>query len=519
MSIREFNGSKSPPKNPPGNLVPDGPVYNEIAERDLLMLLINKPEYIPEVSIKISNNEFFSAGTAQLYEAVQLVHHDQSKQNNGKSSKNKLSSILIMEKLRSHNKFGTGPGQVAPEMVVELTTRPCPTAPEYKEGLISTLRDYSARRQLETVAYEARKKARDRSISLTNGLPSLYKMVQDVINWFNENNTQTRFHSFEDRKANYLIRLNGSEEYNPNDPWNQADSPEIANRPKRKLCRTGIEVLDGNQREGKERLVMIKPGHLFTVLADTSVGKSLFAQQVAVHNASQLGCKVLFFANELTDEDMCDREIARFSNVPVFKIQEHREERNVFSKNEWQEIVNTHKNNISKWPGKIDYVEASGMSSDEIYNLSCQADENETLTTGKGYDLVVVDYLQKVKPNQGMRPHGVTTWTEDNATRFSELALGLHIPVLMTSQVSGQRDGGADRTEKLKPGIHSAKNCGAIEERSQVIIGLWRSMEKPREAEIYPLKITNGQRASSIPIPLTFSLEDGTFLSRIDSLD
>lgn len=196
----------------------------------------------------------------------------------------------------------------------------------------------------------------------------------------------------------------------------------------------------------------LRPGMFATVAADSSVGKTVFCENFAEHNA-QAGLEVVFFHLELSHQVMLDRRMARWSKEDIRLIES----------GENTPAMAGATRILQSWPGGIHYVHCPGWS---IRRIAAYI----RMLHNKGKcDLAVIDYLQKI--NLFYR-YGWTTELAlaDVGEVCKNLCEQLEMCILLGSQMNRKSQDEKRRTSK---GI---RGSGQIEDKSNVVITLDRDI-------------------------------------------
>ena len=261
------------------------------------------------------------------------------------------------------------------------------------------------------------------------------------------------------------------------------------------LMQTGIADLD-------RILGDILPAYLVVVVARTSVGKTMWMEQVSEYNAMR-GHPVAYYHLELTHETMLHRAIVRrlrFSEDP----------RRVSKRVTFQDLdhgycgpeVARAMDAIRPWFGNMVYVHCPGWSVERI----C-ADVVRLHAKGR-CDIAVVDYLQKLAMPDVKAGMNVAQLYGVMANDLKNVAEQLRIPIILGSQVSRdykQRSDGRPHAEDIR-------NSGMIEEMATQIVVLHRPENTrendPQPVEAYVEKNTQGRlgKADLVHFPGRFLL-------------
>ena len=214
---------------------------------------------------------------------------------------------------------------------------------------------------------------------------------------------------------------------------------------------------------------------LYVIGAKSSVGKTAFSMQIA-DNVAARGADVLIFSMEMAKEDLIARSISRYTygisqerkdsrlaktelGITAFERYAH------YSEAEREVIGEAHSQ----------YAEAAGDHI-SIYEGRKTADQiRETVNqyiayTGKR-PLVVVDYLQVIKPSEELTRGTIREQIDDALEKFLVMRRECKIPVIVISSFNrGSYGGSADNA--------AFKESGAIEYSADATIAL--EIDKPR---------------------------------------
>jgi replicative DNA helicase len=209
---------------------------------------------------------------------------------------------------------------------------------------------------------------------------------------------------------------------------------------------------------------------LIILAARPAMGKSALAGNIAKHVARHYayepqidgsrktidGGRVALFSLEMSDEQFCLRIQADASGIPSTRVRQGQIDASEFGRFrdaalELQEI-----------PLHID--DTGGLA---IAQLCARA---RRLKRTSGLELVIVDYLQLLRPSNG-RP---TSNTVDDVTEITgalkALAKELSVPVLALSQLSRQVEG----RDNKRPQLSDLRASGSIEQDADVVMFLYR---------------------------------------------
>lgn len=205
---------------------------------------------------------------------------------------------------------------------------------------------------------------------------------------------------------------------------------------------------------GLDRLLTggLRDGQLVIVAARPSVGKSSFAQQVALTHAGD-GVSSAFFGMEMTSDELTNRAVANLGRVALGGIKTGR-----LSDDDWGRVS--------------DGVEALRDLPFYLYDrpamtLQDVAAKARRLVRRHGLKTLVVDYLQLMKGTGGRVER--RTELEEITRGMKQLAKQLGITVVLLSQLNRE----VEKRANPRPVMSDLKECGAIEEDADVILALW----------------------------------------------
>ena len=177
-----------------------------------------------------------------------------------------------------------------------------------------------------------------------------------------------------------------------------------------------------------------------------STGKSSWALQCAWHWAKEY--RVGFFSLETSSEKLFDRQMASVANISMDNIK-----RNDISDSDWERLCNMTQMITGR---SLELIPAAGMSVADV----------RAVTMMRGYQIVIVDYLQLLQATGGNRTEQVTAISIGLHT----LAQSLGVTVVALSQLARQsKDSPKDARALLR-------ESGQIDQDADIIMIL--SLEK-----------------------------------------
>lgn len=250
--------------------------------------------------------------------------------------------------------------------------------------------------------------------------------------------------------------------------------------------------------QGLDRITTgLYPADLVIVGARPGMGKTAFGLDLARNVARNLLRQekrgaVAFFSLEMSAVQLVGRMVTSLSGVPNKRLRET----NPLSTNDYEDLANACEE-LSNLPIHID---DSAYLSTAMIRQKCRR-----LSREHGLSLIVIDYLQLLKPDKDKR-------NENRANEVGEITRGCKIiakdfgvPVVALCQLSREvekagRDG--------RPQLSDLRESGSIEADADLVLGLFResyyssrkeqrpevtSPQESVEAEIVVLKHRNGE--------------------------
>jgi len=202
-----------------------------------------------------------------------------------------------------------------------------------------------------------------------------------------------------------------------------------------------------------EMLYGLQPVY-YIVAARPSVGKSMFALDIALHNAER-GYKGLVFSLEMPKDSLIRRAIAREARVPHFRI------RKGDLSDEEVELIDRAGKKIMTYPLLVD--DTAGITANEI-----AARTKRALIKHPDIKFIVVDYLQIIATtgnNGGNREQEVTKISSVLKT----ISKNFNLPVIVISQLSREVEKRPDK----RPILADLRSSGSIEQDADVIMFLY----------------------------------------------
>ncbi len=225
---------------------------------------------------------------------------------------------------------------------------------------------------------------------------------------------------------------------------------------------TGLRDIDG-------KLGGLHPSDLLILAGRPGMGKSALATKMAYGAAKSLleqaraeGPNVLpkqqvaIFSLEMSSEQLATRLLSEEARISGDRIR-----RGDIGQRDFDKFVEVSRE-IGSLPLHIDDTPAISMS---MLRTRCRR-----LHRTKGLALVVVDYLQLMRPSAGSRPENRVLEISQITQGLKALAKELNIPVLALSQLSRQ----VENREDKRPQLSDLRESGSIEQDADVVMFIYR---------------------------------------------
>lgn len=205
--------------------------------------------------------------------------------------------------------------------------------------------------------------------------------------------------------------------------------------------------------KGLDNLLMgLKRKKLYIIAARPGMGKTAMLQTTALH-AARLDQRILFLSMEMSLDEVMDRFIAIETGINLQKL-----------------ASGLTAEESARYVAALDRVSALPIVVDEKARQSPTTirAKVERVMQSMGIDLLMVDYLQLAKGDDGKRYGTQEQEIADISSSLKELAKDFNIPVLCAAQFNRNASGRADRT----PILEDLRGSGQIEQDADVVIFL-----------------------------------------------
>ncbi len=204
------------------------------------------------------------------------------------------------------------------------------------------------------------------------------------------------------------------------------------------------EYIDWGIGKLNERL-FIEAGDFVVLGGDPSAGKTVLGLQFATGIAAR-GRRVGFFSLETSDRKIFDRMAARLGHVPLSSIKSKS-----LTPEHWE---NAARLGPMSQTIRLDVIPASGMAVEDV----------RAVTVARGYQVIVLDYLQLLRDDGKGRVEQVT----NISLGLHTLAQSLGVTVIALSQLT--RPEGQDRKKIRRATLRDLRESGQIEQDADCVM-------------------------------------------------
>lgn len=204
----------------------------------------------------------------------------------------------------------------------------------------------------------------------------------------------------------------------------------------------------------------LQPSELIVVAARPGVGKTSFALCIALNVAVKEKQVVAIFSLEMSKQELVQRMLCTYAMV-----NQHVMRRSTIADEDLERLSLACQD---LYEAPIYIVDSSDLSPFEIRALS------RRLQAERGLGLIIVDYLQLVKPPRKAETRAQEV--SDIARSLKLLARELNVPLMALSQLSRA----VEHRPGRRPMLADLRDSGAIEAEADVVIFLHRQEEEER---------------------------------------
>lgn len=230
----------------------------------------------------------------------------------------------------------------------------------------------------------------------------------------------------------------------------------------RKGISSGFGKLDGmtnGMRTGQLTILAGRPGN----------GKSAIAGNIAEHVALD-GKSVLFVSLEMSKNELAERMLCSQAGVNSFKLR-----KGFITASDRERLMQAY-GRLAKTQIQID--DCAYRTMPEIASVA------RRMKRKVGLDLIVIDYLQLVTPENRRAPR--QEQVAEMSRRLKNMTKELEVPILCLAQLNRGVDG------KGEPELHHLRESGAIEQDADNVMFVWRTGEDGTEGWLKVAKQRNG---------------------------
>ena len=225
---------------------------------------------------------------------------------------------------------------------------------------------------------------------------------------------------------------------------------------------SSVVGVSSNFRDLDQKLGGFHPSDLIIIAGRPSMGKTSLATNIAfniaknAHDNSDMDSTVLFFSLEMSSEQLATRILSEQSKISSNEIRKGN-----LSENDLDSLVGVSKK-ILEIPLFIDDSPA--------INIATLASRARRLKRKHGLGIILVDYLQLVRPAKHSRNESRVLEISEITQGLKALAKEMNIPVIALSQLSRQ----VEQREDKKPQLSDLRESGSIEQDSDVVMFIFR---------------------------------------------
>lgn len=199
----------------------------------------------------------------------------------------------------------------------------------------------------------------------------------------------------------------------------------------------------------------LQPADLIVIAGRPSMGKTMFAMNIAEHAAMKQENTVLIFSMEMPAESLAMRMLSSLGRIEQQKIRTGQ-----LQEEDWPRLTSAISMMSSK---KLLIDDAGGLSPFEV-----RARARRVSRTHGDLGLIVIDYLQLMRV-PGRYEHRASEIAEISRC-LKSLAKELNVPVIVISQLNR----GLEQRPEKRPVMSDLRESGAIEQDADLIAFIYR---------------------------------------------
>ncbi len=386
---------------PPAALTDNLPPQNLEAERAVLGAILLDCSVLIDISLILTPEDFYREAHKQIYQAMLAIWE----------STQVVDAVILADHLINRDKYKLIGGD---EMMMEIAN--CVPHAANAKYHAEIVKQKSTSRQLVQAATEIVRDGYSQLFTAQQLVESAEQKIFSISQNAGKDNGQV--YTMPDAIESYSTILE------------RRRSGEITG------LTTGFADLD-------ELILGMSPKQLIYMAARPGAGKTSLAMDISWHVATNLQKKVLFVSLEMAIDELTERMVSSIAGIDSKRLRDpwllgsitHQEDERIT--NAMEAIRNAN----------ISINDCVGQSAGQISSLA------RRVKTRSGLDLLVIDYLGKIR-----KPEGRNMTTNDQVTYISnamkELSGELRIPVLCLHQLN--RD---CVKEGVRPQMHHLRDC------------------------------------------------------------
>lgn len=242
----------------------------------------------------------------------------------------------------------------------------------------------------------------------------------------------------------------------------------------------------------------LHPSDLIIVAGRPSMGKTAFCLNIATHVGAVKNKTVAIFSLEMSREQLVIRMLCSEARINASKVRT-----GYLSKSDWPDLTRA-AGILSESTIFIDDTPAQSV-------LDIRAKSRRLQAEKKGLDLIIIDYLQLMKP-RGKSENRQQEISEITRS-LKALSKELKVPVIAVSQLSRAPEQRADR----RPQLSDLRESGAIEQDADLVVFVYREevyKETPENQGVSDIIIGKQRNGPTDTVKLSFFKE----YTRFDNL-
>lgn len=397
--------------------------FDLASERRILGILIKYPDLLDKVMVSLKDAHFYAPENRLIYKRIIELYRESGK----------LSYTLLAKKLLQN-----GDMEEPSEFLIGLTESFISRS-ELEPSIASVREEYAKRRIVEATDEIAQLILNKKDLPLTELQARAQQLIFEAT-------------SIEAESANEV-----------------KDLLEVLER-----CYTNLVSRSEGTKPSGLRVMYpsidalttgFKNGDLIILAGRPSMGKTALALNWSLNIAKKAN-SVLIFSLEMDDEQIGDRLVIN----ELFGYRE-KDGSPVVTSFEYQTKLTDEKmkttaeafNDLYRLPMKI--VDKRGLTVDEI-----KAKARQVKAEDPGLSLIVIDYLQLIKPREGGANRSWSLQVGEVVRELRDLAGELNLPLILLSQLNR----GVELRENKRPLMSDLRDSGNIEEFADIVCFVYR---------------------------------------------